>query len=409
MKISGIGVGSLPSNVKAGRVSQRETKPAQLSPKELSQLQKLNATTLIDKPQGKALNEARLFSQSSTSPGSLGSIYQVASNQRTIEAREMGQLVEQGTLLNALNRAQFDATSSQLERLDMSQIQLLLDPNRSTQELQEALGLSSIAIRQAQEALGRLGLQDARQAVELTQAFFKAGQNTAQTQHMGGKTPENLDRNWGHLYSGEKRIHRFFFNAFGLSREAPTMNIPFGTSRTVQPDGQFEYRAPLMGNQAMMLKGMIQPERLLGLGILASWRYLSNWTAERFGDRHVNIFGVEVEVEPVTEVYTDFSALNEEPDKDTAEAFQRHMLNYGKDTIRLKSKLHDSHGNVVAYVTTKFAVMLAQAGQQKAGETQEEQTAMGQDSPLLSHGKRPKLSLRKLLKSLIHRRGADVE
>lgn len=211
------------------------------------------------------------------------------------------------------------------------------------------------------------------------------------------------DRNWGNLYSGDQRLHRFVFDAFGLGRHHPMIHIPYGMSRTVQPGGQAIYRAPLMGNQVPEFDFAVSPERIMGIGILAAWRLLGNWTADRFGHRHVRIFGSEVRARLISPIYSDFAALSEDPDSDQFDQVQRHLLNFGQKMVAVTSKVYDSNDQVVAELTVEFVIELSQSGQQKAAETQIEQTAMGQERPLLSSGKRPSLSLNKLLKSLINR------
>ena len=85
------------------------------------------------------------------------------------------------------------------------------------------------------------------------------------------------------------------------------------------------------------------------------------------------------------------------------------MINYGMDTVEIKSKILDSQGNTAAQIKTKFAVQLDKGGQQKASGATDEQVGMGQSLPLMSKGKQPKLSLRKLLHSLVNRRGPDAD
>lgn len=282
---------------------------------------------------------------------------------------------------SSLTAAQFDLPTG-LERYDAAQVADLMDPDYSETELQRQLNISADELRETQEGLRQLGFDlNGHKQIPMNMQFFSAGKPLKPEQYkpdefnqllesssfymnpdemaeldeaLSARQPSLTDRNWGHLFSGNERMYRFYADTLGLSRSHPTLVAPYGITPARQKNGDIIYRAPLLGNQNQL--GQLSMERMTALGVLAAWRWFSNWTKERFGEQAIEMYGMEIEVIPIAEVHSDFSAIAQQPSLQRIEEMLRHMRNFGKDTLKMDTMIYDSRGVLVAVVRTKFGV-----------------------------------------------------
>jgi hypothetical protein len=291
------------------------------------------------------------------------------------------QVESSSKLTTNLKEAKFDLSNG-LERYNAEQVAALIDTENTVENLQNQLNITAEAVDQAQEALRNLGFDSNGHAyVMMSNSFFAAGKplkpeqsktdefNKLLESHTFVMNPEEMatlkesltphqasltDRNWGHLFSGDMRMYRIYADILGLMHDHPMMVAPYGITPARQKSGEMIYRAPLLGNQNQ--QGQLSMERMSALGVLAAWRWLSTWSKERFGEQSIEMYVMEIEVIPIAEIQSDFSAVAQQPSMQRIEEMLRHMRNFGKDTLKMDTLIHDSRGNLVAIVRTKFGV-----------------------------------------------------
>lgn len=279
-----------------------------------------------------------------------------------------------------LKEAQFDS-SSELDRFNAEQVLALLQEDTPVAELQKNLGASLDEIIQAQDALRSIGFNSEDNLFPMNKDFFAAGKPLKPEQSQSDEfdtllsanryniSPADLlalqeavksaqlslnDRAWEKLSTGEQPVYRFSPQDLGALHDRPMLVAPYGITPARQKNGDIIYRAPLLGNQNA--QGQLSPERMTALAVYAAWRWLSTWSKERFGEQSIDLYNMEIEVIPIAEIDSDFSAVAQQPSMQRVEEMLRHMRNFGKDTLKMDVFIYDSRGKLVAIVRTKYGV-----------------------------------------------------
>jgi hypothetical protein len=279
-----------------------------------------------------------------------------------------------------LKEAKFDLSTG-LDRFSAEQVVALLQEDTPVADLQKSLGVSLDEIIQAQDALRSIGFDNENQLFPMNKDFFAAGKPLKPDQSKSDGfeallsanryniSPADLlalqesvnhaqmslsDRAWERLSTGEQPIYRFSPKDLESVHDRPMMIAPYGITPARQKNGEIIYRAPLLGNQNA--QGQLSPERMTALAIYAAWRWLSTWSKERFGEQSVDLYNMEIEVIPIAEIDSDFSAVAQQPSMQRVEEMLRHMRNFGKDTLKMDIFIYDSNGRLVAIVRTKYGV-----------------------------------------------------
>ncbi len=290
-----------------------------------------------------------------------------------------------------LKEAKFDLSSG-LERYSAEQVAALIGEDNTIADLQKQLGISAEEVGLAQEALRNLGFDiNGHQFLPINKDFFAGGKPLKPEQSNSDEFSKLLeassfsmsseemqvlqqslaphqaaltDRDWGHLFGGDLRMYRIYTDTLGIMYNHPMLVAPYGITPARQKSGEIIFRAPLLGNQN--LQGQLSMERMTALGVLAAWRWLSNWSKERFGEQSIDMYGMEIEVIPIAEIHSDFSAVAQQPSMQRIEEMLRHMRNFGKDTLKMDTLIYDSRGNLVAIVRTKFGVFSRNKSRRRA-------------------------------------------
>ncbi len=213
-------------------------------------------------------------------------------------------------------------------------------------ELQELPLDLSIPKRVVESVMG--GFFHEKDALLLTQTDLNAtGQNRLKYYRWNNPVDRTSLEKDGML-NGQRRIYG----------NALTLSTPYGVHLAYEDSQVVMLRAPLDQNLLIGVTGKVPIDRIATLGVMAAWRWLSNWTSDRFEQDTLKLYLADYEVVMASAAQTDFAAIARNPDDEQWERVMRYLKKNGKGEFEMEVELLDGNGQVIAYINPRFGVLV---------------------------------------------------